>query len=332
MAERDPWLDNAKMTLVTLVVVGHAWVVLPDTGLRDHLYYFLYTWHIPAFVFVTGYLSRSFEWTRKRMLSLVTTVAVPYVIFESLMAAFRIRFGDERFDDLFLDPHWPMWYLSALFFWRLATPILKRHPTAIPVSIVVSVLAGTFAGDTFDIARILGLLPFFVLGLHTTPGRLEVLHGRSAKVFAVVVLVLLWFVTTQMERWIATEWLYYRARYEDLPASDAESMLIRLVLLTVGTLGTAAFLALVPRRGGWFARAGRWTLVVYLYHGFVVKGAAYAGLGTWAEDYPTLSLLLVTIGAILTALVLAWDPVARRLNILVDPYGEVLRRRPVPTA
>ena len=61
---RDPWLDNAKMTLVTLVVIGHMWTLLPETGLNRHLYDFLYSWHIPAFVLVTGYLSRSFTWER----------------------------------------------------------------------------------------------------------------------------------------------------------------------------------------------------------------------------------------------------------------------------
>ena len=54
-AARDPWFDNAKMALVTMVVVGHAWVLLPESVTRDHLYDFLYAWHVPAFVFVTGY-------------------------------------------------------------------------------------------------------------------------------------------------------------------------------------------------------------------------------------------------------------------------------------
>ena len=44
-------------------------------------------------------------------------------------------------------------------------------------------------------------------------------------------------------------------------------------MLAIGTLGAWAFLALVPRIGGWFTRMGAATLVVYLFHGFVVKGA-----------------------------------------------------------
>ena len=76
-ATRDPWLDNAKMALVTLVVIGHAWTLLPQTTLNNHVYDFLYAWHIPAFVFVTGYLSRGFTYTQQRFWQLFRTIIVP---------------------------------------------------------------------------------------------------------------------------------------------------------------------------------------------------------------------------------------------------------------
>lgn len=332
MTRRDPWLDNAKMALVTLVVVGHGWVLLPETALNRQLYDFVYAWHIPAFVFVTGYLSRSFTWDRKRLLSLVTSVAVPYLIFESLMALFRIRVGDEQLEGIFADPHWPLWYLAALFFWRLATPVLKAIPLALPVSVATSVVAGLYVGDTLDLARVLGLLPFFVLGLEATPERLARLHTRAARIAAALVLVGVFVAARFTDRWINTEWLYYRARYEELEFSDTRNMLTRLALITLGSVATFAFLALVPRAGGWFARMGTWTLVVYLFHGFVVKGLNYAGYDDWAGGHGASSLALTTAGALALALLLAWDPLARRLNVLVDPYGSILRRRPARPA
>ncbi len=74
---RDPFFDNAKMLLVTLVVVGHSWTLLPDVSTSSPVYVFLYTFHVPAFVLVTGYLSRSFTFTRANLRKLVTTVVVP---------------------------------------------------------------------------------------------------------------------------------------------------------------------------------------------------------------------------------------------------------------
>lgn len=318
---RDPWFDNAKMALVTLVVVGHTIPLLPSTGLNDHLYDFLYAWHVPAFVLVTGYLSRSFEWERRRMWQLVRTVVVPYVIFECALALFRIYVGGEQLEDLFADPHWPMWYLSALFFWRLLTPVFKRLPAALPVALLTSLVAGLYAGDTLDVARVLGLLPFFVMGLVATPERFERLRNAKVQVAAVLVFVGIWVLTTWTDRWAATEWFYYRSRYADLDVSDSEAFLIRAVVLLVGTLGAWSFLALVPRIGGWFTRMGAWTLVVYLFHGFAVKGAEYAGYPDWAADHGTFALLVTVVAAVALSFLLAWEPAARRLNHLVDPVG-----------
>ena len=130
-ATRDPWFDNAKMALVTLVVIGHSWTLLPHNVVNDQLYDFLYAWHVPAFVFVTGYLSRSFTYTRARMWQLFCTVVVPYVLFETALSLFRIYVGGEQLADVFADPHWPMWYLSALFFWRLLTPVVHGRCAAV---------------------------------------------------------------------------------------------------------------------------------------------------------------------------------------------------------
>ncbi len=319
---RDPWFDNAKMALVTLVVVGHSWTLLPANRVDDHLYDFLYVWHVPAFVFVTGYLSRSFAWNRDRMWHLFRTVVVPYVVFECALALFRIYVGGEQLEDLFADPHWPMWYLSALFFWRLVTPAFRPLWGGVVVAVLISLVAGMRAGDTLDLARIVGLLPFFVLGLKATPERLALLRGRPwVKVVGAGVLVTIAILTTWTDSWASTEWLYYRSQYGELGTSDLRSFLTRGVLLVVGTLGAWAFLSLLPRRGGWFATMGSASLVVYLFHGFVVKGLEYSSYPDWAAAHPWIALPVTTLGAVLLALALASPPVSRRLGVLVDPLG-----------
>ncbi|HEX5088575.1 MAG TPA: acyltransferase family protein [Nocardioides sp.] len=320
---RDPWFDNAKMALVLLVVVGHSWTLLPHNGVDDHLYDFLYAWHVPAFVFVTGYLSRSFTYEPRRLWQLVRTVVVPYVLFECALALFRIYVGGERLEDLFRDPHWPMWYLSALFFWRLLTPVFKRMPwpLAVAVALATSLVAGLYAGDTLDLARVLGLLPFFVLGLVSTQERLERLRAPWVRNAALVVFLAIAVVTTWTDRFAQTEWFYYRSQYGELDVSDGRALLTRGVLLVIGTLGAWSFMALVPRAGGWFTRMGAATLVVYLFHGFAIKGVEYAGYPGWADEHAAVALVLTTAGAAGLALLLAWPPVARVLVHAVDPFG-----------
>lgn len=326
MSSRDPWLDNAKLLLVVLVVVGHGWTVLPADGVAARPYDFLYAWHMPAFVFVTGYLSRTFDYSRGRMWRLARTVLVPYVLFEAAMGLFRVHVGGEKLEDLFADPHWPMWFLAALFFWRLVTPVFRAMPGGVAVAVLLSLGAGLWAGDTLDLARVLGLLPFFVLGLKATPERLEWLRGRVPTLLGVAVLVGIWFLSAYTDRWASTEWLYYRAQYDELAVSDVRAAVTRLVIIAIGVAGTCAFLALVPRRTTWFTGMGAATLVVYLFHGFAVKGMEYAGYTAWSAEHPWLGFLLVTAGGLALALLLAWRPVASRLERVVDPFGAAERK------
>jgi fucose 4-O-acetylase-like acetyltransferase len=93
------------------------------------------------------------------------------------------------------------------------------------------------------------------------------------------------------------------------------------VVIAVGLLGALAFLSLVPRAGGWFARMGAYTLVVYLFHGFVVKGVSYTDFPGWAVEHANLSLALASVAGLLLSLLLAWRPLASRLQDLVDPFG-----------
>jgi hypothetical protein len=67
--------------------------------------------------------------------------------------------------------------------------------------------------------------------------------------------------------------------------------------------------------------------VVYLFHGFVVLGAEFAGFPEWATDHMPLAWVLTTIAAPLLAVALAWQPVSKRLNVIVDPVGAGRRRR-----
>jgi fucose 4-O-acetylase-like acetyltransferase len=320
---RDPWLDNAKMALVTLVVLGHAWTLLPMTGVDEVLYDALYAWHVPAFVFVTGYLSRSFAYTPTRMWQLVRTVVVPYLLFECALALFRVHVGGENLERLFENPHWPMWYLAALFFWRLLTPVFRPLPglLAVGIAVVTSLVAGVWAGDTLDVARVLGLLPFFVLGLHATPERIAVAFDAGRRRLAALVLLAIGVLAIWTDRLASTEWLYYRSQYGDLDVGDVRAVLTRAGVIAVGAAGAWAFLTLVPRTSGWFTRMGAYTLVVYLMHGFVVLGAEFAGVMPWAADHRVVAFVLISLSAVGLSLLLAWRPVGSRLQHLVDPFG-----------
>jgi fucose 4-O-acetylase-like acetyltransferase len=326
-SQRDPWLDNVKMTLVTLVVIGHSWGLLSGTPEDLHAYDFLYFWHIPAFVLITGYLSRSFAWDRRHLISLLTTIALPYLIFEPLLFYYRDALGQHEGGALLLVPHWALWYLPVIFVWRLAAPVLKRHWLWIPASVVISLVGGLTTQPYLCLPRILGLLPFFVIGLHLDKAKLDLLRFWWLRPLAVVALVWIFDFAGHIDDWARSAFLLYDAGYADLDWPTQDAMRIRLIVMGIGLLGTVSALVLVPRRGGWYSRMGAATLVVYLFHGFAVRYGQYAGWREWSGRHPDLSLPAITVAAIGLSLVLASPPVRSILIWAVDPVNSVKRYR-----
>src|SRR5881392_3557775 len=93
---RDAYFDNAKYLAIVLVALGHAWEPLRgDSRAASALYFTVYTFHMPAFIVISGYFSRSFDASPGRLKRLITGVAVPYVVFEVAYTLFKRYAGDD---------------------------------------------------------------------------------------------------------------------------------------------------------------------------------------------------------------------------------------------
>lgn len=108
--QRDAFFDNAKYLAIALVACGHAWEPLRD-GSRTAaaLYVFVYAFHMPAFIIISGYFSRSFTAKPAQLKRLVTGIAVPYLVFETAYTFFKRWANDDPTHPIsLLDP----WYLT----------------------------------------------------------------------------------------------------------------------------------------------------------------------------------------------------------------------------
>jgi fucose 4-O-acetylase-like acetyltransferase len=314
------------MVLVTIVVVGHMIVLVPPGDEQSRTYDFIYSFHIPAFVLITGYLSKSFRYSRRHLWALLTTLVVPYVVFSWLMIQWRYALDQVPPDlEWFQNPRWPMWYLVATVIWRLLTPVLRLHWVMVPIAFAVSLLGGLTNQEQFDLNRVMGFLFFFVLGLHMRAEHLALLRRRFVWIAGIVGMLFLWWLAARTDRYWATQFLYFRAPYAELGVSDAEGMWIRARLIGVALIGSAAALSLVPHRRSFLTAMGAWTLVVYLCHGFVVRYLEYLGYEEWMPGTSWWSVIITVAVGIALAMFLAWGPVARTLNYVVDPVNSIGR-------
>ncbi|MFI7040753.1 acyltransferase family protein [Microbispora rosea] len=314
-AARDPLLDNAKFLAIVLVVSGHLVEDLRDVPAAHALYFFVYLFHMPLFIVVSGYLSRNFTFSPGKARKLISGLAVPYVIFEVAYSLPRF-FLYGKLEISLLDPYYLTWFLMSLFLWRLSTPVWQqlRHPLVIAVGLCL--LSGTSAlPDELSMNRTLGLLPFYVLGLMLTPEHLDLLRGRRARIAGGAVLAVALAAAFAVHTLVPTEWIRWRHSNHQIGVDDLTGTLIRLALLAAGALLVAAFLAVAPSRRTWFTGLGGATMYAYLLHGFAVKVAErfhdvlVNPLGVTA---------MAVLGVVLAAL-LCTSPVRRAFRWAVEP-------------
>jgi fucose 4-O-acetylase-like acetyltransferase len=328
--ERDPYLDNAKFLAVVLVVVGHAWNNLSALHGVEAGYLLLYLFHMPVFVLVTGYLSRgSTSLTPHRLQTLVSTVLVPYLVFQAGYGVLASLAGIEPAQPGLVVPSWLMWFLAALGCWRLTAGVWQHMRAPVAVAVAVSLVGGATSAGAFALTQVLGLLPFFVLGLGLRPHHLRRLRSRRVRLAAVAVLaaagVACYAVTPVSDA--EMEWVYWRASYAELGVSWLEGGMLRLGLLAAALVLSAAFLALVPERRTRFTRFGAHTLYAYLLHGLVVLLGLATGVFDLATGSGAVGALLVTVGAVAVAWALMTEPVRRVFRPVVQPDLRALWRR-----
>ena len=169
MSKRITYIDNTKMLLIFLVVLGHAiaygcWTNEPHIL---GIYNCIFAFHMPLFVIISGYFSRNITYQREKD---IATLLFPYLIFQVLNVLY-IRYIEHGIAgwNLFI-PYHQNWYILALFIWRLITPYFKYIKYSIGISLAI-LLSVTFSkyhvqDNLFALPYVFVFLPFYVIGYY----------------------------------------------------------------------------------------------------------------------------------------------------------------------
>ena len=155
--QRSPYWDNIKGLLMLLTVLAHILYQLQDSyPAANRIVDYIYMFHMPAFVFVSGYFGKS---ERSAGAPAIIRLIFLYFIFNS---ATGLILG---FDSL-LEPLYSYWYLLALVVWRLSARHIAKFRGISIVLFVIAVFAGFFStiDNTLAAARIIAFYPYYMLG------------------------------------------------------------------------------------------------------------------------------------------------------------------------
>lgn len=277
--KRDLRMDNLRFVLIYLVVFCHLIIdfVNPRGPIADVLYQGIYVFHMPAFVFVTGYFARF------RPKRIIAGLALPYVTFQIAAIVRRnLVAGRMWYANLtLLRPQWTLWYLLACVLWYCTIPLLdaatsrKSRVAVVSASFVVSLISGfaPWLNDFLDLSRVVTLFPFFCAGyygrkaeLSNRLGALEPRMARRLRTLAIVAVLV--FIALQIWYGHVPAGVLYR----DTPFTSAGDFVGRALVQFGAVIWCFALFVIAPTRDlGLVSIIGQNTLSVYLLHPWLIR-------------------------------------------------------------
>lgn len=116
MKERDITLDGIKFLLICLVVLCHfTQSSRYDNELTTSIYTWVYAFHMPLFVLLSGYFFKadSIEKINRSNLKILE----PLIVYHTIFTLMRTRSLHGLMNIVIFEPS-PLWYIFSLMMWR----------------------------------------------------------------------------------------------------------------------------------------------------------------------------------------------------------------------
>lgn len=321
---RDYLFDNCKVLLILLVVIGH--FIEPsyqNSEFLSVLKWFIFSFHMPAFIFISGYFS-------KRELSageLIRKLAIPYLVYESIYYLFYTLIIHKPTNLSLHLPKFSLWYLLALLVWRFATPYVKKIPHHIILSVAAGLLIGCsdMKSNFFSIPRILVYYPFFLAGIHCSRDMITSIRTQTNRIIAAfgTVVFLAFLIFTDGYRNLSVKIFYGRYNYDYLDQTMMSGILCRIICYGISAFMTFALLVLMTERKTFYSYIGGRTMAIYLFHGLTYSYLKdCTDLLNNIETIPQVLLLLIS--CVLLTQILS----VRCLTSFTDHVASVTLARP----
>jgi fucose 4-O-acetylase-like acetyltransferase len=333
---RVPFWDNARFACVALVVIGHG--IQRLTANSDNaltVYLLIYAFHMPAFAIISGYFSKSGSPTVRQMRKVITDILLPYFIMETIWTIVQwLVEGKVAFNPT--TPSWTLWFLLALGIFRLLLPYLALVKWPLFWAVFFSVGVGYLnnVDSTFSLSRAIGILPFFVLGWKLKQwGLVEkwrlvekptwFIRAGAIAVFG----VWLWVIVANIKFFRAVDlrfWFFYDDSYRGLGEGEWWAGAVRLGLIALAVLLSAAFFVLIPRSETWITDMGQSTMYVYLLHSFILYPLRETTVLKGDEHAHAVYLLGMILACIAIAVALTAPAIKKVFRPIIEPRANWL--------
>ncbi|MGL5616709.1 MAG: acyltransferase family protein [Sarcina sp.] len=310
--KRNFLLDNLKGILIFLVVFGHSMELMRNDFIGAKiLYIFIYLFHMPAFVFISGYFSKNLNKGRD---TAVKSLLMIFIIFNTIWNTIALLAG--KIDVFsFLMPGWALWYILSMFFWRMFLPDLVKVKNIFVISLIFGIIARMFTdfGTLLSLSRTITFLPFFLAGYFLKDiDNLRRNKGRKILSVIIMILIVVLAVYLAISKIIPTELLWGDRPYSNFNNDILVNILAAIASYIIGFLAIYALVNLTPqKRKRALSKIGVNTFPVYLLHTYLIF--VIIGINIFISNY-YLKLMVAFVGSIVITFLLSRDKVVKVFN------------------
>ncbi|MDR2458339.1 MAG: hypothetical protein LBD41_07705 [Clostridiales Family XIII bacterium] len=301
--------DNLRFILIFLVVQRHfLFRVNADYAIISGLYMVFLWFLMPLFVFTTGFYSKSiFTREGEFRIGRIVNFVVLYLFLDQLiylstwLSSYILGSKTPIYSNWNpFDMGGAEWYMWSCAVWFLMIPILRKTPAkiAIPASIIIGVVSGycNWVNSFFALVKILGFLPFFVVGYYLTTKHFDPLLRAKAKwrILSIIFLFIFAIIAVVFRNvFIATtkSMLEVRVPFSMTWQSDSGIgpeiyWLLRLFHYASIFIVSIAFVLIVPMRKTFITSYGGRTLQIYIIHTAIVRLLKPLGYYNFLDTFP----------------------------------------------
>ncbi|MDL4841708.1 acyltransferase family protein [Aquibacillus rhizosphaerae] len=321
---REFYFDNAKLFLIFLVVFGHSiQPLIGDSKIIEVLYYWIYFFHMPAFVFLSGFFAKGFG-TKNYIVKLAKKLLYPYLIFQLFYTIYYYAIGMNNWQTTVYEPQWALWFLLSLFCWNMLLIVFKKLPAILGVIIAteIAIIIGYIdsIGHIFSLSRTFVFFPFFLIGYFLTKEHVLLVKSKIVKITSLIVLPLVGLCLAITPNF-SVYWLLGSQSYEAMGAPLLGG-LFRFGVYLVALLMAVCVMAWIPRKQTIVTNIGQKTLYIYLLHGLFIQYFREAELFNGNSLIDAISLVFVSIAIIL---VLSNKLVISSFQLLIEGRVTILK-------
>lgn len=269
VSSREYKYDNIKFVLIFLVVFGH---IIENIEKLNIMYLIIYSFHMPVFVFVSGYFAKG----NKK--SIIKPISI-YIIFQTLYFVIYKLILRENITLNYLQPIWIVWYIFAVAVWNVLIFIVRKSNIntdkysyeIMAFTFLISLLCGYInnIGYFLSLSRIITFFPFFMLGYFSKNNNINIIqkNGKTKYfIYLVIIIICILYFTNipNIDRiWFYGSYSYLKGGY-NIIFRIFSSILSLCVIFFINNLVSNKKISII-------SFIGKNTLFIYLLHGIIVK-------------------------------------------------------------